>query len=93
MEYTFTYDELKKNGWDGNPNSLDEFKKKLKLALEQGWDPNEMTLQEFLDEEEIEEDLDDIEDEDYESRRLKAELAGWDENEMDLEEFEDYFMK
>ena len=46
-EFKFTYEELKKNGWDGNPDSLEKFKEHLKWALEMGWNPKEMTLQEF----------------------------------------------
>ena len=46
-EFKFTSEELKKNGWDGNPDSLEKFKERLKWALEMGWNPKEITLQEF----------------------------------------------
>ena len=105
-DFHFNYQDLIRNGWDGNLDSLEEFKEQLKSMLELGWNPKEMTMQEFAvrmaykirgalvdseDEEEIDEDDDDDED-DYEDRRRRAEEMGWDEEEMDLEEFEDYFM-
>ena len=105
-DFHFNYQDLIRNGWDGNLDSLDEFKEQLKSMLELGWNPKEMTMQEFAvkmaykirgalvdseDEEEIDEDDDDDED-DYEDRRRRAEEMGWDEEEMDLEEFEDLFM-
>ena len=105
-DFHFNYQDLIRNGWDGNLDSLEEFKEQLKSMLELGWNPKEMTMQEFAvkmaykirgalvdseDEEEIDEDDDDDED-DYEDRRRRAEEMGWDEEEMDLEEFEDLFM-
>ena len=106
-DFHFNYQDLIRNGWDGNLDSLEEFKEQLKSMLELGWNPKEMTMQEFAvrmaykirgalvdseDEEEIDEDDDDDED-DYEDRRRRAEEMGWDEEEMDLDEFEDLFMK
>lgn len=46
-EFHFTKQDLLDNGWDGNLDSLDEFKEQLKSMLELGWDPKEMTMQEF----------------------------------------------
>ena len=106
-DFRFTGKQFKEMGWDGNLNTLEDFKKEVKWALENGWDPNEMSFQEFLSRwndivnsiintEESEEDEDDLDDEDdkeenIDERRRKAEEAGWDEEEMSLEEFEDYF--
>lgn len=94
-EFHFTGKQFKEMGWDGNLNTLEDFKLKVKLALENGWNPEEMSFQDFLELfEDEDDDFDDEEDgeEDLEERRRRAEEAGWDEDEMDLEEFEDYFM-
>ena len=46
-DFHFNYQDLIRNGWDGNLDSLDEFKEQLKSMLELGWNPKEMTMQEF----------------------------------------------
>lgn len=94
-EFHFTGKQFKEMGWDGNLNTLEDFKLKVKWALENGWDPDEMSFQDFL--ELFEDENDNFDDDEYgedglEERRRRAEEAGWDEEEMDLEEFEDYFM-
>ena len=92
--FYFTYEQYREMGWDGDLNTLDDFKTKVRLALEDGWDPEEMSFQDYLELCEDEDDeFDDEEDEedDLEERRRRAEEAGWDEEEMDLEEFEDLF--
>lgn len=47
-EFHFTGKELKEMGWDGNPNTLEDFKKEIRSWLETGWDPNKMSLQEYI---------------------------------------------
>ena len=47
LEIRFTGKQLKEYGWDGNLATLEDFKKKLKDALELGWNPNEISLQTF----------------------------------------------
>ena len=81
-----TLEELKALGWDGYSWTLEDFKLRLKAALDLGWDPNEMSLDEFESQEEEEELSED-------ERRNRAEQEGWDEEEMDLDEFEDLFMR
>ena len=46
-DFHFNYQDLIRNGWDGNLDSLEEFKEQLKSMLELGWNPKEMTMQEF----------------------------------------------
>ena len=71
-------------------NDIDRTLEAYKKALYDNFDevdyPNNNKVEEHVQE-------DDIEENDYEQRRQRAEEAGWDEEEMDLEEFEDYFMK
>ena len=47
QEFHFTGRELIANGWDGDFNTLEEFKWQLKAALELGWNPKEMTMMQF----------------------------------------------
>ena len=47
QEFHFNYQDLINNGWDGNPDSLEQFKQQLKSMLELGWNPKEMTMQQF----------------------------------------------
>ena len=75
-----TLEELRALGWDGYSWTLEDFKLRLKAALDLGWDPNEMSLDEFESQEEKEELSED-------ERRDRAEQEGWDEEEMDLDEF------
>ena len=46
-DFHFNYQDLIRNGWDGNLDSLEEFKEQLKSMLELGWNPKEMTMQQF----------------------------------------------
>ena len=46
-DFHFTGRELIANGWDGDFNTLEEFKGHLKAALELGWNPKEMTMMQF----------------------------------------------
>ena len=46
-DFHFNYQDLIRNGWDGNLDSLEEFKEQRKSMLELGWNPKEMTMQQF----------------------------------------------
>ena len=46
-DFHFTGRQLIENGWDGNLDTLDQFKEHLKEALELGWNPEEMNLMTF----------------------------------------------
>ena len=50
-----TLEELRDLGWDGYSWTLNDFKARLRAALDLGWDPGEMSLEEFEEQEEDEE--------------------------------------
>ena len=46
-EFHFTGKQFKEWGWDGDLNTLEDFKAKVKSMLELGWNPEEMSMPEF----------------------------------------------